>query len=596
MKTHLKEINNNEVSKADFYFEVEVTERKTEVIEEFLYVNDDDNNNSLIRMEMNIIEFPTFTKNPRVKKDQALKYYYSKDKTSFLEVVPPMGESIPGEFEERVFISLLSLMKKKGGSPLFYCTSTEIIDGLNVSTNNKNFLYSKIKPSIAKLSKTNYSFQNLFYKGTFNGKVDDLIMTSLISSRVVTFKEADEKEKTFFRDKRVKEVYRIRIADDIYGNITNKGYLVFDADVLLSITDSIVRSLYTQITKWRNNGLYLRKSLEFIAKRIPLSLKGSMVYNTVEKIKNSFEVLKNEGLITDFNYIRGKKIENGEFEIFFSSEHNKVKQQLFYDEKASVDYIHYVEERFNEVDNEDVHVKEILEIFGEKGAKLVTLPKIISDSLNMYDFDYVKYTAEYTVLFSKVSLAKYFKDALAGHWADEYISKKEIKKVIPSPKVQQTEIEEAIIVNKYTWEDFLKFPEQKQEEVIENVYSEYLEAAGIKNSKTSRNIFEKAKKTFVLEWLTKHDYVVDNPVGEITPTEVIEKVENPEENTRIYESFTEFFMELFPLVQKNKPDYPMKTFNDVLLMLGMYEDKWVKAVIKPLSDERVEGTIIIKNK
>ena len=84
--------------------------------------------------------------------------------------------------------------------------------------------------------------------------------------------------------------------------------------------------------------------------------------------------------------------------------------------------------------------------------------------------------------------------------------------------------------------------------------------------------------------------------GKIQVIEKVENPENPEENTRIYESFTEFFMELFPLVQKNKPDYPMKTFNDVLLMLGMYEDKWVKAVIKPLSDERVEGTIIIKNK
>jgi hypothetical protein len=51
--------------------------RETELVEEFLDVLDYEESNSLIRMEMNVIEFPIFSKNPKVKKNQILKYYFS---------------------------------------------------------------------------------------------------------------------------------------------------------------------------------------------------------------------------------------------------------------------------------------------------------------------------------------------------------------------------------------------------------------------------------------------------------------------------------------------------------------------------------------
>ncbi len=101
---------------------VEKVMRETELVEEFLDVNDYEESNSLIRMEMNVIEFPIFSKNPRVKKNQILKYYFSKDKKEFLEITPPPNEAIPNEFDERVFISFLKIRKKKGNKAIFYCT------------------------------------------------------------------------------------------------------------------------------------------------------------------------------------------------------------------------------------------------------------------------------------------------------------------------------------------------------------------------------------------------------------------------------------------------------------------------------------------
>ena len=95
---------------------VEIINHDVEVIEEFLNIDESlvalEQNKALVRMEMNIIEFPLFSKSNLVKTNQIKKYYFSSDKKSFLEVVPAVGTSIPGEFEERVFIALLKIFKK----------------------------------------------------------------------------------------------------------------------------------------------------------------------------------------------------------------------------------------------------------------------------------------------------------------------------------------------------------------------------------------------------------------------------------------------------------------------------------------------------
>ena len=116
---------------------VEIINHDVEVIEEFLNIDESlvalEQNKALVRMEMNIIEFPLFSKSNLVKTNQIKKYYFSSDKKSFLEVVPAVGTSIPGEFEERVFIALLKIFKKSGYSSTFYCKASVILDNMNVA-------------------------------------------------------------------------------------------------------------------------------------------------------------------------------------------------------------------------------------------------------------------------------------------------------------------------------------------------------------------------------------------------------------------------------------------------------------------------------
>mgnify|MGYP000269982735 CR=1 FL=1 len=93
-----------------------------------------------------------------------------------------------------------------------------------------------------------------------------MIETNILTFRQVTLKDATDTESYFFSDKRVREIYKITISQHFYENIIRKGYLAFDADELLNIKDAVTRSIYTMITKWRNNKLYLIKPAYFIAK------------------------------------------------------------------------------------------------------------------------------------------------------------------------------------------------------------------------------------------------------------------------------------------------------------------------------------------
>ena len=557
--------------------------RETELVEEFLDVLDYEESNSLIRMEMNVIEFPIFSKNPKVKKNQILKYYFSKDKQSYLEITPPNDESIPGEFDERVFISLLKIMKKKNGKAIFYCSLSEIADSLNIPKNSKRGVYSKIKNSIIKLSKTNYSFFNVFYLGSLNKRVDDFINTPLITSRILTFKEADDKEKDFFVDRRIKEIYRIRIADDIYGNITAKGYLVFDADILLNIKDPVVRSLYTQITKWRKNSLYLKKPLTYIAKKIPLSLKGNMLYKTVKKISDSLLELKNLNLISDFNYLKNGKTDKNEFEIFFDTEHNKNKQQLFYQDKEDFNIIHSVEERLNNIcldDDVSCNVSEIINIFGSKGDSLKTLPNIIREALKKYEFDYVKYTAEYTALNAKASILKYFKEALINNWADEYIVKKKVKDIKQKEKEKEV-IEEAVVVeekqNLLDYDFFEKMSSKEQEEIVEKVYIDFLNKSTGTNSPFYLKLFEKGKKSYIVNWLNENNFKekqIEKDLKNIDEQEEMEVIKT--ENEKQYKSLSQFLVEVTPLVRENIPTIDMKSLKEAIELFGEYEDDYIE--------------------
>ncbi len=590
---------------------------EVEIVEEFLNAPttflEIEKNRDLIRLEMNIVEYPIFSKSKMIKNNQILKYYFSTDRSSYLEITPKVNSQIPSEFDERVFIALTKIMRDNDFNRTFYTSVSQIIDNMKIENEGtKKGFYKRVKVSIERMANTNFKFKNLYYSNQENGILNDLIDTNMLSYRVITFKDAKEEEENLFSDKRVKEIYFITISDLFHQNIIKKGYLTFDADKLLSIRDPITRAIYTMITKWRNRELYLVKEAFFVARRIPLSWDNP--YRTIKRLEKSCKELKILNLVKEFRLLKKGKWDEAIFEFFFTEEHNKINQQNFYEEKKLFGKtIAYVEERSHTNENTtisgvSIDTSEIIGIFPLVAQKLKTLNTVIKEALKKYDYNFVKSTAEYTAFNCKVSYIKYFKNALENNWAAEYIIKKEIREEKKEKKKKV--IEEAVLiedtVNKkldITWEEFESFEEKIKIKIEAQAYEEYLIEIGSNDNKIIKGIYEKSKKSHILKICNTNEKF--KKIEQINPNNhlIVENTkiqENEENNVRessnkiISEKFISvsmFMVRVVTYLNSSDLNIDPQSFMLVFSHLKEYEDD--KIFIKYNEDTKI-GEIIIK--
>lgn len=559
------------------------------VSEEFLGVDSKlteyENNSSLFRLEMNIIEFPMFSKSKVNKKNQIKKYYFSSNQNSYLEIIPSYNETIPSELEERVFIALLKLFKDKGYNITFYCTMSEILNAMKLSKGTQRAMYSKVKIAINKLSQTMYNFKNLFYSSASNGLIEDTLSTNILTYHLLSFKEANETEQPFFSDKRVKDIFKITLSQHFFENIVEKGYLVFDSDELLNIKDSVTRAIYGMITKWRFNKTYLQKPAFFIARRIPLNWKGASIRKTVLTINNSFQELKDLGYIKDFKMNKEGKWEHVEFEIFWDESHNKIKQTIFYNEKANFDnIIHFIEDRENPITFdpfETEHFNNIKALFGSK-SNLKALSDTIKEALKKYDYNYVYCSAQYSMNNAKANIVKYFKDTLKNNWAEEIINKK-IEKLNNKTKDNETLlINSSVPVLSFDtklWNSFEELQENEKEAVEEKAYMLFLEESESKDNKLSRGIFNKSKKSFILRIFK------DTSIEEVKELKEEKEDQIMEINSP---SISNFCVICLKHCKEKGIDFDLENILPVFTMLKEYEDNYLKL---SYSDVEKKGVI-----
>ncbi len=570
------------------------------LVEEYLNVDSSiiemEKNGDLIRMEMNIVEFPIFSRSNNLKVNQIKKYYFSNDKESYLEVVPRHGGMIPGELEERIFIALTKILRNNGFKATFYCTMNDIFDNMKIENiNTRRTLYPKVKSGLDRLASTNFRFKNLFYSSELGRPIDDFINTNILTYRAIKFKDANNKEQSFFADKRLKEIYAITFSKQFHDNVIKKGYLTFDADLLLKIKDPVTRSIFTMITKWRYKSLYLKKQAYFIARRIPLAWDKNP-RRTVLRIEKSLQSLKDDFYIKDFRTNKNKKWEQADFEIFFDESHNDINQQNFYEEKAYADkLIHMIEERQNDaldISSSDIfgdpEFLKIYNTFPEEAKKLKTLVTVIREALKKHDYKYVLYTAEYTAYNCKASFIKYFKEALINNWAEAYIIKKESfeeKRL----KKQEKIIEEAILVEevknelpKSTWDEFLSLEPTIQEKIVTVAYESFLSEAGSKDNKTMKGIFDKSKKPLILKIMDTYNF--EKPINKLDTLDV--KIENKKIVKNVveesvvqniqYDSISHFLVAVTKYVKENSIPLDLVDVIPVFKLLFEYEDKNIK--------------------
>ena len=300
--------------------QIKMEEEKYEVQKLF----DLETEKNIIRIEMNTIEYPLFTKNRKVDINTGIRYTFNEDKNQFIEVVPALNYKIPSQFDEQIFHGLMAILRDQDYNRKIYFHYKFLLDKASIKYDGRTL--KAAKDSLDRLATTSYTFNNCFYYNPEASILNREIKTKILSIDVVTFSEVmniDEKLSKHFNHHKVKELIEVTFDEKIFNNIIAKGFLYFNAEDLKAIEYDVARSLYTMITKWRNKTLYIKRYSAFLASRIPLSWKKENINKSVKAMIKAFDELKEKHLIDGYHFVKNKKYESSFFEIFFDKKHNK---------------------------------------------------------------------------------------------------------------------------------------------------------------------------------------------------------------------------------------------------------------------------------
>ena len=495
------------------FSEIEIIDAGTPCfLEEDIYIPENlVKNKSLIRVDMNIVQFPIFSKNTKRKKNEITTYFFNKNRDTYITVKPSSGDLIPGEAEERIFIALMKIMKEKGMEQEFVVSASEIRDAAKIHANS---YITDIKKALSRLSETSYIFKNTMYSNEMNTILKEEISTAILEYRSLQLNEIKNKDiKNRINDKRIKEVYIIRISDHFYKNVVKRGYLVYDSNILLDINGGIARTLYMLLEKIRFNNLCIRESVFALIKKIPLKYEKRSLPITIKTLEKAFSELKAKNLIKDFKFLKESTWLESDVEIYFDEKHNELKQERFDEDNNQLKSIYNtlavsfteknIEEATPVIIVTDDMVFELLAIMPTKAKNLKSMPKTIKDSLKKYGYEKVKAATIYLATQKKLTSPRaYFLKILENNWADEIIIKNKLiedNQSLPVDNSLNTEIKDYGKIEKF----YSSLSNKDQEEIESKAYTSYIKKCG-QESKIQRLAFNAGKKQII------YDYIRDN--------------------------------------------------------------------------------------
>lgn len=497
----------------------------------------------LIRLDMNIIEYPLFSRNRKREKNQILKYYFNNNKSKYIEITPSAGDVVPGEFEKSVFISLTRILKDRGYPSKFVTTGREILNRMDISEASKKKLHSQVKNALIRMSKSSYEFNNTLYSSKEKALLNTQTVTKILEVEIITkmdlkdttkYSESDLKNYSkFLNDGRVKEIFVISFGNHFYDNIVTKGYLVYSAPELLGLrTNGAAMDIYLLITKLRKNELYLKRGLMRLAGSTGFKFNGTTnIRRTKNSIEKACELLKEKKLIKDFNIEETSNWKTAYIEFFFGEEHNKIKQENFYTERSLFDDIYVSQsDAFQSLDQQNKDIIDYIDVQPRQEIsddevdyvfsklpysikRLKTSKVYITGSLKTYGTKRILQAIEYTKQNAKSKPFIYLKKAIEFN----YGSKLEV--IVPTKFKQQAVLElskpkiefsREVIFNK-----FMEFSVEKQKKLKELALADALRKISIHKSKENIyevmhssivNTFENDFEKNITDWLLKVKY------------------------------------------------------------------------------------------
>lgn len=537
--------NNNE-NTVSVLENIDNQDTEIEVVEQYVdFIEFSDSN--LVRMDMNLIEYPLFSKNKRRKKNTKIVYIFNNKRTKYIEISPMVDDVTPGELEQTVFIALTKVMRNKGYKQKFVTTAREILNNMDISENSKKKLYSSVKEALYRLGSTTYTFNNTLYSSKNKNILNTKTITKILEITSIERKNTnntdeifDEEVKGYFSDKRIKEVFIIVIGDYFYENLIDKGYLVYNAAELLGIKNSTSLSLYLLLTKMRFNELYLKINFIRIAMRVGLTINPKNYVRTLTSIEKACQNLKDKELIKDFKFTKTLDWQTSYIEFFFSEEHNKIKQDNFYEDRKIFGdlFVSQIEDKnkldaanliipegkileYHEVTEEDIlYVYNLLQY---SLKRLNTIKRIIKESINKYGLERVAQAAIYTKKNAKLKPLEFFKKSIEFNYGVNIVLDKS-KEIVKESKKQEN------ISVTVAYDKFMEFDRDYQEKLIKKAIDEKIKV-GVPSFLTERiaeKTRERIRKDFLSnipknigEWLLEKDFFNKNQENKTESTKEI---------------------------------------------------------------------------
>lgn len=299
--------------------------------------NNQEKNKDLIKVDINFISNPMFSTNKKRSKGKATHYIFNNDKNTFLEICPKGEELsnkgvnlIPGELEEKLFIGILRLMRKKGNDHTIITTLVELKKEINYISNSHYLL----KDSLYKLASANYKFKNTLYHTNKNEIIKNKIDTTIFSLKEINVDKKYSNNNNI--GPRIKTAYEITLKDSFYRNIKENSYLVYDSKILLKIENPITRRIYFLLEKLRGNKYELNIGAKELFERIPLKYKSPSIDKKVKVLEKALEELKKHKIIAEFFLIKKKFWIEATFKIMFKKNTN---QYNHYDDKECLNLL-----------------------------------------------------------------------------------------------------------------------------------------------------------------------------------------------------------------------------------------------------------------
>ena len=595
----------------DVWWQETIDTPETEYVEENFYVEETlVKNKELIRMEMNLIQLPIFSKNTKRKVNQVVKYFFNSNRDTYITVTPTAGNYIPGETEEKVFIALMQIMKEKGMPKKFIISVTDLRDKLKLNTGRYGNI---IKSALLRLAETNYNFKNTMYSSELRGTINKEVSTPILTLEIITLSlKQNEKYRNLYDDKRIKEIYEINISDHFYSNIIQKGYMVYNSRILLEISTSPARTIYMLIEKLRFENLCLKMDIIFLIKRIPLKYDKKNLNSTVKTLEKALKELKDKNLIEDFKIIKESTWEKSEIEIFFHEKSKEEKQQRFFEDRNDFRKL-LTETTVSDTEHEMIEDAEIIEkstpiestvivtqemidkilgLMPSKARSLKTMPKTIKEAILEYGYSKVESVAIYMKKNKVEKVRAYFIKALENNWCeDEAI-------VIQTPKKDVLNASEEFLNKDETpknyereLEYFSALSSEEKEKLQEKVYRAYIEECG-QETKIQKLAFNAAKNRLIAEYILKNNLLKSEK-----PKSVVKEIPKEKDvdlslidDINYYTNYITRNVELYRDIFDLSEDRIREIKKETLLELG------TKIVSKNITLEEINEVIVKKLK